>query len=429
MADRVVDEQNPDNHLSSKEIHTLIRDDERDPVEVMDFSHLASGPSPFDPVLTDVLLEVGGLLTATPFAHESLLVDRAEKRLSKAEKRLAERSYAMERTSQISYSRPSYAAFYPSAGTSATNLNTPGSTGLSRQRYDTTNTYPTTTNEKPLNVKRPAVAAPRLPAMPTAQAPQFNSLQWLAESNGGSGNNRPVASVRPQPCRSPVNIQEDGPAGPVPISNILKTTCTDPGSANGKPQPVPTNGNSFLDPRNRVVANLPNVGVGTEYKPAAPAGGGGGKAFPMEALAKKKGVSINEWTVPSDMLIPTREDGQSPVTLRAGQRVHLIKTPKGMYLKMGDNIIKIRIPEALLAATMGVSPAVGQIGQPRPSPNGPSEVVTLSDSSSSSEECSNGGTESGPRGRPLPGSAGSSQPQSSSSNSSSPALVGSGSPS
>jgi len=406
MADRVVDEQNPDNHLSSKEIHTLICDNERDPPSTMDFSHLAAD-SPFDPVLTGVLLEVGGLLTATPFAHESLLVDRAEKRLSKAEKRLAERSYAMERTSQISYSRPSYAAFYPSAGTSASNLNNPGSAGLSRQRYETTNTYPTTT-QTPVNVKRPE---PRLPsAPPVAQAPQFNSLQWMAEGGSSGSNGRPVASVRPLPCRSPVNIQEDGPAGPVPLSNILKTTCSDLQSANGVPQPVQTSGNSFLDPRNRVVANLPNVGVGTEYQKPAP----GAKAFPMEALAKKKGVSINEWTVPSDMLIPTRDDGQSPVTLRAGQRVHLIKTPKGMYLKMGDNIIKIRIPESLLAATMGTA---------NRRPTQPAEVVTLSDSSS--EE--NNGTESGPAKR-VPGSAGSSQPQSSS-NSSSPTMVGSGSPS
>ena len=36
MADRVVDEQNPDQYLSSKDIHTLICDDEDDPTKKLE---------------------------------------------------------------------------------------------------------------------------------------------------------------------------------------------------------------------------------------------------------------------------------------------------------------------------------------------------------------------------------------------------------
>ena len=36
MADRVVDEQNPDQYLSSKDIHTLICDDEDDPTKLLE---------------------------------------------------------------------------------------------------------------------------------------------------------------------------------------------------------------------------------------------------------------------------------------------------------------------------------------------------------------------------------------------------------
>lgn len=48
-----------------------------------------------------------------PFEHESLLIDKKELRLTKKEKRLAQQSYVMEKRLNVSYSRPSYAAFYP----------------------------------------------------------------------------------------------------------------------------------------------------------------------------------------------------------------------------------------------------------------------------------------------------------------------------
>ena len=60
-----------------------------------------------------MLAKCGHLLTKDPFTHESLLVDRKEKKLTKYEKRLAERMYAQEKGSKVSYTRPSYAAFYP----------------------------------------------------------------------------------------------------------------------------------------------------------------------------------------------------------------------------------------------------------------------------------------------------------------------------
>lgn len=45
-----------------------------------------------------------------PFQHESLLVDRKDKKLSQAEKRLAKRSYEMEK--QQVNTRPTY-GYYP----------------------------------------------------------------------------------------------------------------------------------------------------------------------------------------------------------------------------------------------------------------------------------------------------------------------------
>ena len=65
-------------------------------------------------VLANVVDEIGATsLSQYPFTHESLLVDRKEKKLSRMEKKIAERSFEAERHSQISYTRPSYAAYYP----------------------------------------------------------------------------------------------------------------------------------------------------------------------------------------------------------------------------------------------------------------------------------------------------------------------------
>lgn len=47
-----------------------------------------------------------------PFQHESLLVDRKDKKLSQAEKRLAKRSYELEKQANITNTRPVY-GYYP----------------------------------------------------------------------------------------------------------------------------------------------------------------------------------------------------------------------------------------------------------------------------------------------------------------------------
>merc|ERR1711874_325853 len=137
-----------------------------------------------------------------------------DSRLSKAEKKLAERSYKLERTSKITYSRPSYAAFYPKPGSGpATNLHNPGSRGYTRNRY-----YE---HGKRLDTWLPS-AAPR-----------------------------PVASV-----------------------------------------------------------------------------------------------GIQQVEVPRDLVIPTGHDSP-PVSLVAGQTVMVIKTPKGIYLRLDEKIIKIKQPAAV----------------------------------------------------------------------------------
>ncbi|KAK3909812.1 Helicase ARIP4 [Frankliniella fusca] len=94
MSDRVVDECNPDAHLSIKEVTNLCWDDEKES-EVKDLSDEKDKYK--DVAMQKILEKYGKMLTKAPFQHESLLVDRKDKKLSQAEKRLAKRSYEMEK--------------------------------------------------------------------------------------------------------------------------------------------------------------------------------------------------------------------------------------------------------------------------------------------------------------------------------------------
>lgn len=108
MADRVVDECNPDAHLSMKDVTNLCWDDEQES-EVKDFSETKD--KYIDVVMQKVLDAFSHRLTKEPFQHESLLIDRKEKKLSQAEKRLAKRSYELEKQANIN-SRPTYSSYY-----------------------------------------------------------------------------------------------------------------------------------------------------------------------------------------------------------------------------------------------------------------------------------------------------------------------------
>merc|ERR1711874_497921 len=61
-----------------------------------------------------------------------------------------------------------------------------------------------------------------------------------------------------------------------------------------------------------------------------------------------------EIVIGTDMLIPTNqtttpiEGNEDTIALKAGQKVMLIQTPKGVYLRMGEKIIKIKVPSSLL---------------------------------------------------------------------------------
>ncbi|XP_078595278.1 helicase ARIP4-like isoform X2 [Branchiostoma floridae x Branchiostoma japonicum] len=123
MSDRVVDELQPESNFTRKEVEDLFSYDDSDPV-YEDFSQDAAKFA--DSILQDICTEHSKLITKAPFQHESLLIDRKDHKLTKAEKRAAKKSYEQEKRMSVSnYSRPSYSAFYPQQQSGGT----PGSSG------------------------------------------------------------------------------------------------------------------------------------------------------------------------------------------------------------------------------------------------------------------------------------------------------------
>ena len=113
-ADRVVDELNPEARLSLKDVTSLVCDDEDDPPPkdfgVNHINHL----SLTDRILGSVLQRWGNSFTKDPFQHDTLLLEGKDSRLSKAEKRMAQRLYEkakMDGTMQ--YRRQNYSSYYP----------------------------------------------------------------------------------------------------------------------------------------------------------------------------------------------------------------------------------------------------------------------------------------------------------------------------
>lgn len=316
MADRIVDELNPDAHLSSKEVHSLICDEEEDPDE-SDMQEEISGFE--DPVMKRVVSRFATKLTKAPFAHESLLVDRKDNKLSRAEKKLAERAYKLERTSKITYSRPSYAAFYPKQGNFATNLHNPGSNGFTRNRYFE--------NGKRLE-------------------------NWVPPNQPMT---RPIASVRPMQVESPDRPQYSltvptpnkadpythvESAFPIPsFSNVLSAPPEKPANTTSewtqREQAQPESSKiQHLVSDTMTVTQTPRL-----HKPIL------NTTSALEALSSQ-GVGLQEVSVPRDLVIPTGTD-TAPISLKAGQTVMVIKTPKGIYLRMEEKIIKIKQPQAV----------------------------------------------------------------------------------
>ncbi|XP_028164120.1 uncharacterized protein LOC114355472 [Ostrinia furnacalis] len=198
MADRVVDECNPDAVLSMKEITNLCFDNDEKESEAKDLSEYKD--KYLDVLMQGIITQLWKSLSKEPFQHESLLVDRKEKKLSSAEKRLAQRGYELEKKAAL--------------------------------------------------------------------APKPTTAYRTVRTADGSLVQRPVASVRP-------------------------------------------------------------MQHGARWIPAD--------------VWRRQGMSAQEMTLPLDVVIPTNSAEKTNIVLKAGQRVMVLKSPKGIYMQLeSGKIIAIK---------------------------------------------------------------------------------------
>ena len=346
MADRIVDEMNPDAHLSSKEVHSLICDEEEDPVESNMEDELAAFE---DPVMRKIMSRFATKLTKAPFAHESLLVDRKDNKLSKAEKKLAERAYKLERTSKITYSRPSYAAFYPKQGNFATNLHNPGSNGYTRNRYFENGKRleswvpPTQPPNQPLT--RPVASVrpmqAELPDRYTSSELPPTKADLYVESAYPIPSFSNVLSAPPEkPINTSSEWTQKNPQQPNTSSEWSQKNSQQPNTSSEWTQKSPHQPKHEMSKMQHLVSHTPTITQTPRFpKPTL------NTTSALEALSKQ-GVGLQQVTVPRDLVIPTGTS-TAPISLTAGQSVMVIKTPKGIYLRMEEKIIKIKQPHAV----------------------------------------------------------------------------------
>ncbi|XP_042347123.1 helicase ARIP4-like isoform X2 [Plectropomus leopardus] len=153
MSDRVVDDLNPVLTFTKREVESLLHfvEEEPDPSQV----HLQPQDS-MESVLRKALHLYPLQITKQPFPHESLLMDRRELKLSKAEKKAAKKGYEEEKRASVPYTRPSYAHYYPASDQSLTNI-----PAFSQRNWRP----PPRTEEKPVASIRPVQSTP-VPMMP-----------------------------------------------------------------------------------------------------------------------------------------------------------------------------------------------------------------------------------------------------------------------
>ncbi|XP_019392642.1 PREDICTED: helicase ARIP4 isoform X1 [Crocodylus porosus] len=119
MSDRVVDDLNPVLNFTRREVENLLHfvEEESDPAQLSVNKNKIK-----ESVLQLACLKHPHLITKEPFQHESLLIDRKEHKLTKAEKKAAKKSYEEEKRASVPYTRPSYAQYYPASDQSLTSI-------------------------------------------------------------------------------------------------------------------------------------------------------------------------------------------------------------------------------------------------------------------------------------------------------------------
>nr|XP_046199356.1 helicase ARIP4-like isoform X3 [Oncorhynchus gorbuscha] len=171
MSDRVVDDLNPMLSFTRREVESLLHFVEEEP----DVSQVQlQSRQEMEASIRQACQLYPHLVTKQPFHHDSLLVDRREMKLTKAEKKAAKKSYEDEKRASVPYTRPSYAHYYPASDQSLTNI-----PAFSQRNWRP----PPRQEEKPVASVRPVQSTP-IPMLPRQAS---HASASTADSDSSSG--------------------------------------------------------------------------------------------------------------------------------------------------------------------------------------------------------------------------------------------------
>lgn len=161
-ADRVVDEMNPEARLSLRDVTSLVCDDEEDPPPRDYGVNRNPNLRLTDSILELVLKNWGSSFTKDPFQHDALLVESKESKLSKAEKRMAQRLYEKAKMDgNLQYRRSnSYSNYYPKMPLPLPTMSSNSSSGF----YNRINS-PYQTPIRPSGIPPKPILNPSLPGL------------------------------------------------------------------------------------------------------------------------------------------------------------------------------------------------------------------------------------------------------------------------
>ncbi|KAJ8015899.1 hypothetical protein DPEC_G00001480 [Dallia pectoralis] len=171
MSDRVVDDLNPVLSFTRREVESLLHFVEEEPEE----SQVELKPhQDLETSIRHACQLYPQLVTRQPFHHESLLVDRREMKLTRAEKKAARKGYEDEKRASVHYTRPSYAHYYPASDQSLTNI-----PAFSQRNWRP----PPRQEEKPVASVHP-VQSTKIPMVPRRAS---HSIEPAVDSDQSSG--------------------------------------------------------------------------------------------------------------------------------------------------------------------------------------------------------------------------------------------------
>ncbi len=310
----MIDEIQAENHFTRTQVEKLIHFVKEDtpPADLTDIEEKYD-----DKVLIKACVKHANVITKEPFTHESLLIDKKEYQLSEREKQQAFRDYNNDKK-YFPYNRPSsYSLYYSRFPCNPNELlqnqrnyamhHSISAMNLSTMNHQS-NGYDKDTSH--LNNSNYAAATASLYssksyASEMAYLKSKNSIECLSNKNGMTSGNTSAQSY----------------------SNVPFSTSTS-NNLHHQLQQFPTT-SSFADLQQQQQLQFQQQQHQQQQQQTG-------------TIQNLKDVKITSFVSATQIVIPTNGDGQNsiggqpPIVIQPGEKVYILKTPKGVYLRTPD---------------------------------------------------------------------------------------------